>query len=123
MDHSSILLAYSAYPAVLPALAPRIRFSLHKEFRDGEIRLYLRKEFRAAELGGDASENGDFQSEKQRLQGTNFSRSFHFIFLIKIGGRCDRKCQFSKRETALAGCKNLKLNFDELKHLTIENLI
>ena len=81
------------------------------------------KELRAAELGGDASENGDFQSEKQRLQGTNFSRSFHFIFLIKIGGRCDRKCQFSKRETALAGCKNLKLNFDELKHLTIEILI
>ena len=34
--------------------------------------MYLHKEFRAAELGGDASENGDFQSEKQRLQGTKF---------------------------------------------------
>ena len=89
----------------------------------GRSRFYLHREFRAAELGGDASENGDFQSEKQRLQGTNFSRSFHFIFLTKIGGRCDRKCQFSKWETALAGCKNLKLNFDELKHLTIEILI
>ena len=65
-------LAYSAYPAILAALAPRIRFSLHKEFRDGEIRLYLHKEFRAAELGGDASENGDFQREKQRLQGYKF---------------------------------------------------
>ena len=111
MDHWSILLAYSAYPVILAALAPRIRFSLHKEFRDGQIRLYLPKEFRAAELGGDASENGDFQSEKQRLQGTNFSRSFHFIFLIKIGGRCDRKCQFSKRETALAGVQKSQVEF------------
>ena len=41
MDHWSILLAYSAYPVILAALAPRIRFYLHKEFRDGEIRLYL----------------------------------------------------------------------------------
>ena len=69
MDHWSILLAYSAYPVILAALAPRIRFSLHKEFSDGEIRLYLHKEFRAAELGGDASENGGFQRENQRLQG------------------------------------------------------
>ena len=52
MDHWSILLAYSAHPAILAALAPRIRFSLHKEFRDGEIRLYLHKEFRAAEIVG-----------------------------------------------------------------------
>ena len=72
MDHWSILLAYSAYPVILAALAQRIRFSLHKEFRDGQIRLYLPKEFRAAELGGDASENGDFQREKQRLQGVQF---------------------------------------------------
>ena len=72
MDHWSILLAYSAYPAVLAALAPRIRFSLHKEFRDGEIRLSLPNEFRAAELGGDASENGGFQREKQRLQWYTF---------------------------------------------------
>ena len=98
-------------PFILAALAPRVRFYLHKEFRDGQIRLYLHKEFRAAELGGDASENGDFQSEKQRLQGTNFSRSFHFIFLIKIGGRCDIKCQFSKRETALAGVQKSQVEF------------
>ena len=84
MDHSPILLAYSAYQAVLAALAPRIRFSLHKEFRDGEIRLYLRKEFRAAELGGDASENGGFQREKQRLQGTIFSRGLE----IRVGEVC-----------------------------------
>ena len=76
MDHWSILLAYSAYPVIHPALAPRIRFYLHKEFRDGEIRLYLHKEFRAAELGGDASENGGFQREKQRLQWYKF---FHIL--------------------------------------------
>ena len=32
------------------------------------------------QLGGDASENGDFQSRKQRLQGSMFFRSSHFIF-------------------------------------------
>ena len=74
MDHWSILLAYSAYPVILAALAPRIRFYLHKEFRDGEIRLYLHKEFRAAELGDDASENGDFQIRKQRLEGYKIFR-------------------------------------------------
>ena len=77
----------------------------------------------AAELGGDASENGDFQSEKQRLQGTNFSRSFHFIFLIKIGDDATENVNFQRGKQRLQGCKNLKLNFDELKHLTIEILI
>ena len=120
MDHSSILLAYSEYPAVLAALAPRIRFSLHKEFRDGEIRLSLPKEFRAAELGGDASENGDFQSEKQRLQVYKFFQglgdpsggglrivSGEHVRIVSgehreiIGGRCVRKWRFSKRESAL----------------------
>ena len=38
-------------PAVIADLAPRIRFYLHKEFRDREIRLYLHKEFRAVEIG------------------------------------------------------------------------
>ena len=38
--------------------------------------MYLHKEFRAAELGGDASENGDFQRSKQRLEGTLFSGDF-----------------------------------------------
>ena len=82
MDHSSILLAYSAYPVILAALAPRIRFSLHKEFRDGEIRLYLHKEFRAAELGDDATENDNFQSGKQRLHGCKKivqELSFHIL--------------------------------------------
>ena len=73
MDHWSILLAYSAYPVILAALAPRIRFPLHKEFRDGQIRLYLPKEFRAAELGDDATENVNFQRGKQRLQGAKIS--------------------------------------------------
>ena len=76
MDHWSILLAYSAYPVILAALAPRTRFSLHKEFRDGEIRLYLHKEFRAAEIG--------------------FS-------LHKEWRRCVRKWRFSEEETAFAG--------------------
>ena len=76
MDHWSNLLAYSAHPAILAALAPRIRFYLHKEFRDREIRLYLHKEFRAAEIGfslhkelhkkmgGDVDENRHFIEEK-----------------------------------------------------------
>ena len=108
MDHWSILLAYSAHPAILAALAPRIRFSLHKEFRDGEIRLYLHKEFRAAELGGDASENGDFQRENQRLQGRKNVLSFN----EKYGGRCNRKCQFSKGEKkGLQGVRKFQVDF------------
>ena len=107
MDHWSILLAYSAYPAVLAALAPRIRFSLHKEFRDGEIRLYLHKEFRAAELGGDASENGDFQRRKQRLQGTNVFQEISFYIQKEMNGwgRCVGKWRFSMKETAFARSK------------------
>ena len=85
--------------------------------------MYLHKEFRAAELGGDASENGDFQSEKQRLQGTNFSRSFHFIFLIKIGDDATENVNFQSEKQRLQGRKHFQLNFDELKHLTIEILI
>ena len=73
----------------------------------------------AAELGGDASENGDFQSEKQRLHGYNFFQELSFHILDKNRGRCDRKCQFSKGKQRLQGRKNLKLNFDEFKHLTI----
>ena len=84
MDHLSILLAYSAYPVILVAPAPRIRFSVHKEFRDGEVRLYLHKEFRAAELGGDASENSDFQSEKQRLQRYKIFQELSFHILCEV---------------------------------------
>ena len=36
----SILLAYSAYPVIIAALAPRIRFYLHKEFRAAGIRFF-----------------------------------------------------------------------------------
>ena len=72
------------------------------------------KELRAAELGGDASENGDFQRENQRLQGTNFSRSFHFIFLMKNrGDDATENVNFQRRKQRLQGCKNFKLNFDE----------
>ena len=38
---------------------------------------------RCEQLGGDASGNGDFQRRKQRLQGPNVFRSFHFIFSKK----------------------------------------
>ena len=44
-----------------------------------------------------------------------FQAQFWWVFRWKIGGRCDRKCQFSKEETTFAGSKNLRLNFDELK--------
>ena len=113
MDHSSILLAYSAYPAVLAALAPRIRFSLHKEFRDREIRLYLHKEFRAAELGDDATENDNFQSGKQRLQASKiFSRSFHFIFLMKNRGTMQQKMSiFKGRKKGFAGMRKFQVEF------------
>ena len=76
MDHWTSLLAYSAYPVIHAATAPRIRFYLHKEFRDGEIRLYLHKEFRAAEIR---------------------------FPLHKEWGRCVRKWRFSNKETAFAG--------------------
>ena len=106
MDHWSILLAYSAYPVILAALAPRIRFSLHKEFRDEEIRLYLHKEFRAAELGGDASENGDFQSEKQRLQGYIFFQELSFHILNKNRGTMRQKMSiFKEGNSACRGAK------------------
>ena len=113
MDHWSILLAYSAYPVILAALAPRIRFSLHKEFRDGEIRLYLHKEFRAAELGDDATENDNFQRGKQRLQASkNFSRSFHFIFLMKNRGTMQQKMSiFKGRKKGFAGVRKFQVEF------------
>ena len=83
MDHSSILLAYSAYPAVLAALAPRIRFSLHKEFRDGEIRLYLHKEFRAAEirfyLHKEFRAAGIRIFATQRIGGADLQENGHFL--------------------------------------------
>ena len=60
--------------------------------------------------GGDASENGDFQSEKQRLQWYNFFQELSF-HIIKVGGRCDRKCQFSKWETALAVVQKSQVEF------------
>ena len=62
-------------------MAPRLRFYLHKEFRDREILLYLHKEFRAAELGDDVTENDNFQRGKQRLQGSKIFQelSFHIL--------------------------------------------
>ena len=112
MDHWSILLAYSAYPVILAALAPRIRFSLHKEFRDGEIRLYLHKEFRAAELGDDATENDNFQRGKQRLQGfKNFSRSFHFIFLMKNRGTMQQKMSILKEGNSVCRVQKFQVEF------------
>ena len=68
----------------------------------------------SGEQGGDASENGDFQRENQRLQGTNFSRSFHFIFLMKNrGDDATENVNFQRENQRLQGPKNFKLNFDE----------
>ena len=69
-------------------------------------------------LGGDASENGDFQMGKQRLQGyKNFPTKINDVFkkhfprcarpaFILSGGRCVRKWRFSNGKTALQGYKN-----------------
>ena len=48
-------------------------FAGYNFFRNGEI------------IGGDASENGDFQKGKQRLQGTKFV-FFAFVSSVEIGG-------------------------------------
>ena len=64
-----------------------------------------------------------FKEGNSVCRGPKISSSILMSFRRKIGGRCDRKCQFSKEETAFAGCKNLRLNFDDLKHLTISILI
>ena len=50
IDHWSILLAYSAYPVIHPALAPRIRFYLHKEFRAAGIRIFSTQRIGAARM-------------------------------------------------------------------------
>ena len=106
MDHWSILLAYSAYPAILAALAPRIRFSLHKEFRDGEIRLYLHKEFRAAELGDDATENDNVQRGKQFAVAQKVFQELSFHILNKNRGTMRQKMSiFKEGNSACRGAK------------------
>ena len=46
----------SLYPAIIAALAPRIRFYLHKEFRAAGIRFLSTQRIG----GGDLEQNGDF---------------------------------------------------------------
>ena len=47
----------------------RVRFSLHRDARAAESGFYLHKEFPSRlTQGDDATENGDFQRRKQRLQ-------------------------------------------------------
>ena len=57
------------------------------------------------QLGGDASENGDFQSGKQHLQGTNVFQELLFYIQKEMNswGRCVGKWRFSKKETTFAG--------------------
>ena len=58
------------------------------------------------QLGGDASENGDFQMRKQRLQGVQFFfRSFHFIFRKKYtaGGDASENGDFQSGKQRLQG--------------------
>ena len=47
-------------------------------------------------------------------RGINFSRSFHFIFLMKNrGDDATENVNFQRRKQRLQGPKNFKLNFDE----------
>ena len=48
-------------PAIIPALAPRIRFYLHKEFRAAGMRFLSAQRID----GGDLEENGHFLYEKR----------------------------------------------------------
>ena len=54
--------------------------------------------------GGDASENGDFQSRKRRLQGYNFFRGSHFIFRNR-GDDATENVNFQTRKQRLQGAK------------------
>ena len=83
MDHSSILLACSKYPAVLAALAPRIRFSLLSTQR--------------IPRWGDPIGGG------LRIVSGEHVRIVSGEHREIIGGRCVRKWRFSKKELAFAG--------------------
>ncbi len=67
--------------------------------------------------GDDATENVNFQRRKQRLQGPKIFQGCEMFklnfddFLMKDRGRCDRKCQFSKEETAFAGTQKFSVEF------------
>ena len=55
-----------------------------------------------------------FKGRISVCRGTNFSRSFHFIFLMKNRGTMQQKMSiFEEGNSACRGCKNFKLNFDE----------
>ena len=55
-----------------------------------------------------------FKGENSVCRGTNFSRSFHFIFLMKNrGDDATENINFQRRKQRLQGSKNVKLNFDE----------
>ena len=81
--------------------------------------MYLHKEFRAAELGGDASENGDFQSEKQRLQGVQIfpgafiSYSPRGLRIVSGGAWGDNRGTMRQKMTIFKGgnsfCRDAKM--------------
>ena len=79
------------------------KFSLHKEFRDGEI------------IGGRCVRKWRFSKWESAFAGTqNFSRSFHFIFLMKNrGDDATENVNFQRRKQRLQGRKNFQINFDE----------
>ena len=55
-----------------------------------------------------------FKGRISVCRGTNFSRSFHFIFLMKNrGDDATENVNFQRRKQRLQGSKNFKLNFDE----------
>ena len=55
-----------------------------------------------------------FKGRISVCRGTNFSRSFHFIFLMKNRGTMQQKMSiFKGRKKGFAGVQKFKLNFDE----------
>ena len=65
-----------------------------------------------------------FQRGSQHLQERKNVKLNFDEFFMKDRGTMRQKMSISKvGNSACRGCKNLKLNFDELKHLTVEILI
>ena len=63
--------------------------------------MYLHKEFRAAELGDDATENVNFQRETQRLQGSkNFKLNFDEFFMKDRGTMRQKMSIFKEGHSA-----------------------
>ena len=96
----------------------RLKMAIFKEgnsvCRDAKMYCRLMKN-----RGDDATENVNFQRRKQRLQGPkNFKLNFD-EFSMKDRGTMRQKMSIFKERNNVCRVQNLKLNFDDLKHLTI----